>query len=77
MEEKMSYNFPYKMDHVLSYRATLSQPEIIGPVAEGFRMNLNITGDEFNDSILKGSILPAGADWLTIRTDEVPVSNLD
>jgi Protein of unknown function (DUF3237) len=69
----MSYNFPYKLDHVLSYRVTISEPEIIGPVAEGFRMNLNVTGGEFNGSLLKGSILPVGADWFTIRTDGVGI----
>ncbi|MDH3528980.1 MAG: DUF3237 domain-containing protein, partial [Acidobacteriota bacterium] len=69
----MKYEYPYEMVHLTSYRVTLSEPEVIGPVAEGLRLNIYITaGDVFGPKI-KGLIRPAGADWLTIRKDGVGV----
>lgn len=72
----MSYDYPYEMKHVTSYVATLSEPEIIGPVAEGLRLNIYVTGGEAFGPKIKGRVLPVGADWLTIRTDGVGVINV-
>lgn len=69
----MSYNYPYEMSHVTSYKATLSEPEVIGPVAEGLRLNVYVTGGEVLGPKVKGRILPVGADWLTVRTDGIGV----
>ena len=69
----MTYNYPHEAVHVTSYRATLAEPEVIGPVAEGLRLNVYITGGEALGPKVKGTIRPVGADWLTIRTDGVGV----
>jgi len=64
----------YKLEHICSYTATLaSQPEVIGPVAEGIRVNFYITGGEVSGPKLRGKMRPAGGDWLTVRTDGVAV----
>jgi hypothetical protein len=67
------YGFEYEMEYVTSYIATLSEPEVIGPVAEGLRLNIYVTGGTVDGPKMKGKILPVGADWLTIRTDGVGV----
>ncbi len=72
----MKYNYPHELVHVTSYQATLSAPEVIGPVAEGLRLNVYITGGEVFGPRIKGRILPVGADWLTIRTDGVGILNV-
>ncbi len=69
----MSYDYPYEMEHVTSYEATLAEPEVIGPVAEGLRLNIYLTGGEVLGPKVKGLVRPVGADWLTIRTDGVGI----
>jgi hypothetical protein len=69
----MTYGYPFETSHVTSYRATLSEPEVIGPVAEGLRLNIYVTGGEVLGPRIKGIIRPVGADWLTIRTDGVGI----
>lgn len=65
--------FDYAMDHIFSYEATLSEPEIIGPVPEGIRANFYVTGGRFSGDGMKGTLRAVGADWLTIRRDGVGV----
>lgn len=66
--------FDYTMEHVCSYTATLaSPPELIGPVGEGLRMNLYVSGGEVTGPRVRGRVLPVGGDWLTIRRDGVAV----
>jgi len=66
--------FDYEMEHVCSYTATLANPpELIGPVAEGLRANVYVTGGEVGGPKLRGKVRPVGADWLTVRTDGVLV----
>ena len=72
----MKYDYPYEMIPVTSYHATLSEPEVIGPVAEGLRMNVYITGGEVFGPKIKGRVRSVGADWLTIRTDGVGILNV-
>lgn len=68
-----AYDFPYELEYVDSYEATLSEPEIIGPVAEGMRANFYVTGGTLQGPKLNGKLRPVGADWLTVRTDGVAV----
>ncbi|RMF24760.1 MAG: DUF3237 domain-containing protein [Deltaproteobacteria bacterium] len=49
----------------------LAAPEIIGPVPEGVRMNLYVTGGWFRGERISGKVLPVGGDWLTLRADGV------
>ncbi len=64
----------YKLEHICSLTVTLAgQPEVIGPVAEGIRVNFYVTGGEVSGPKLRGKIRPVGGDWLTVRTDGVAV----
>ncbi|WP_116366689.1 DUF3237 domain-containing protein [Parahaliea mediterranea] len=66
--------FEFEMDHLFSYHAILqSPPEVIGPVAEGLRLNYYVTGGEVSGPRVRGKVRPVGADWLTIRTDGVGI----
>jgi hypothetical protein len=65
--------FDYNLEHLFSYTVTLDQPEVIGPVSEGIRVNLHITGGELTGPKVHGKVRPVGADWLTIRTDGVGI----
>jgi hypothetical protein len=66
--------FPYELEHVCSYTVTLAQPpELIGPVAEGLRLNAYVSGGEVTGPRIQGRLLPVGGDWLTVRTDGVAV----
>lgn len=65
--------FDYKMDHIFSYKATLSEPEVIGPVPEGVRVNFYVTGGQFKGPGINGQLRAVGADWLTIRRDGIGV----
>ena len=63
----------YELEHILSFTATLGEPEVIGPVPEGVRANLYVTGGEVTGPGISGKVRPAGGDWLTIRTDGVAI----
>jgi Protein of unknown function (DUF3237) len=62
-----------KLEHVCSYWATLAPPEVVGPVAEGIRVNFYVTAGEVSGPKMKGRLRPVGGDWLVIRTDGVGV----
>lgn len=62
---------PYQMEHLFSYSAQLAPPEIIGPVAEGLRVNFYIAGGELRGPGAYGVLRPVGADWLTVGSDGV------
>jgi hypothetical protein len=61
------------LELVCSYTATLQAPEIIGPVADGVRVNFYVTGGELEGPGMKGRLRPVGGDWLTIRPDGMAV----
>jgi Protein of unknown function (DUF3237) len=69
------FGLPYTLEHLFSYNATLHSPrEVIGPVAEGLRVNAFMTGGKVDGPRLRGIVRPgSGADWLTIRTDGIAV----
>jgi hypothetical protein len=58
------------MDYLFSYTVFVL-PEIIGPVAEGIRVNLQAQGGTLNGPELKGKVRPEGADYLYVRSDGV------
>jgi hypothetical protein len=63
---------PYTLEHVCSYVGRLQNPpEVIGPVAEGIRVNFYSTGGEVTGPKIRGTLRPVGGDWLTVRTDGV------
>ena len=63
----------YNLDHLFSYTVLLDEPEVIGPVPEGIRVNFHFTGGEVTGPKVYGKLRPVGADWLTIRTDGVGI----
>jgi hypothetical protein len=60
-----------QLQHICSYRATLSAPEIIGPLAEGLRVNLYVTDGEVWGPKMRGRLRPVGGDWLSLRPDGI------
>ena len=68
-----AYGFACEMVYVMSYIATLDAPQVIGPVAEGLRINVNVNGGKVEGPRINGKFVPVGADWLTIRTDGIGV----
>ncbi len=62
----------YRLEHLFSYNAFL-ETEVIGPVAEGIRINFYVTSGEVSGPKLRGKLRPVGGDWLTLRTDGVGI----
>ena len=62
-----------KLEYVLSYNASLAPPEVIGPLAEGIRVNFYVTDGLFQGPNIKGKLRPVGGDWLTIRKDGIGI----
>jgi len=65
--------FVYSLEHIFSYTVTLNPPERIGPVPEGIKVNLYVTGGKVEGPKVNGKLLPVGGDWLTIRSDGVGI----
>lgn len=62
-----------ELEYICSYWATLTSPEVIGPVAEGVRANFYVTSGEVSGPKMHGRLRPVGGDWLLIRTDGIGV----
>ena len=62
----------YRLEHLFSYNAFLAT-EIIGPVAEGVRVNFYVTSGEISGPKLRGKLKPVGGDWLTLRPDGIGI----
>jgi Protein of unknown function (DUF3237) len=62
-----------QLEHICSYWATLAAPEIIGPLAEGLRLNFYATGGEVFGPKMRGRLRPVGGDWLSLRADGIGV----
>ena len=68
-----AHGYKYEMEYVMSCIYMLDQPQVIGPVAEGLRLNINVTGGTVDGPKIKGKFIPVGADWATLRTDGISV----
>ena len=66
-------NFNYELEHIFTFGAKLEQPEIIGPVPTGIRVNFYCLGGEITGPKLQGRCRAIGGDWLTVRTDGVGI----
>src|SRR5829696_2751553 len=62
-----------QLEHICSYWATVTAPEVIGPLAEGVRVNVYVTDGEVSGPKMRGRVRPVGGDWLTLRPDGVGV----
>jgi hypothetical protein len=63
----------YQLEHLFSFTASNRAPEVIGPLAEGIRLNFYCAGGRVEGGRLHGRVLPVGGDWLTVRADGVAV----
>jgi hypothetical protein len=59
------------LEYLFSYRATLAPPEVIGPIAEGIRINFYVTAGEVSGPKMRGRLRTVGGDWLLLRPDGV------
>ena len=69
--------FDYKLEHICSYSDTGSDArpvEVIGPVAEGLRVNFSTSGGgKVTGPRIQGTVRQAGGDWVVVRKDGVAV----
>jgi hypothetical protein len=65
--------YEYRLEHIMSYTVKLAEPEVIGPVPEGLRVNIYVTAGEVTGPRVSGKLCPVGGDWLTIRGDGVAI----
>jgi len=65
--------FEYNLEHLLTFTVEIAEPEVIGPVPEGLRINGYILGGEVPGPRVSGKLRPVGGDWLTIRKDGVAI----
>ena|SRR5579862_86075 len=63
--------FSYELEHIMSFIATLGNRERIGPVPEGMRVNVAITGGEVTGPKVFGKLASGGGDWITVRRDGI------
>ncbi|MDE1918549.1 MAG: DUF3237 domain-containing protein [Sphingomonadales bacterium] len=59
------------LDHAFTARITLDPPVEMGMVADGRRRYIPIAGGTICGPMLRGTVLPGGGDWQTIREDGV------
>jgi hypothetical protein len=65
--------FEYRLEHILSFAVKIGEREVIGPVPEGLRWNVHVTGGEVTGPKVFGKIRPLSGDWMTIRRDGVAI----
>ena len=71
MEEgKTIFGLGYSLEYICSLTIALRR-EMIGPLAEGIRVNYHITGGEVDGPKLHGKFRAGGADFVTMRRDGV------
>src|SRR5262245_17443588 len=52
-----------RMQFAFEARVTVDKPLVVGPSAHGLRRIVPITGGSFAGPLIKGKIVPGGADW--------------
>jgi hypothetical protein len=72
---RAKFGYGYSLEYVCSFTVTL-RPEVIGPLAEGLRVNFHITGGELDGPKLRGKFRPGGADFVIMRRDGVAVLDI-
>lgn len=73
LTREMETMFEYHLEHIMSYTVKIAEPEVIGPVPQGLRVNGYILGGEVTGPRVSGKLRPVGGDWLTIRKDGVAI----
>src|SRR5689334_9193728 len=62
-----------QLEHICSYWATLSSPEIIGPLSEGLRVHVYVTEGKISGPKMNGHFRRVGGDWLSLRPDGIGI----
>ena len=57
--------FKYHLEHILPYTAKLGEREVIGPVPEGLRVNVHVTGGEVTGPKISAKFRSLSGDWVT------------
>ena len=57
------------LEFIFEAKVTLDPPQELGITTYGKRRIIPITGGTFEGANMKGTILPGGADWQTVRAD--------
>jgi Protein of unknown function (DUF3237) len=58
-----------RLELLFEARIALDTPQAFGKTTYGVRRIINITGGRFEGKELRGTVLPGGADWQTVRAD--------
>ena len=58
-----------RLEHLYDMHVDLEAPQVIGQTPMGMRQVFIVKGGTFEGPKLKGTILPGGGDWATIRPD--------
>ena len=58
-----------RLEHLYDMHVDLEPPQVIGQTPMGVRQVFIVKGGTFEGPKLKGTILPGGGDWATIRPD--------
>lgn len=66
----------YRLEHIMSYKITVTFPEIIGPTPDGLRLNFYVTSGEITGPRVSGHVHPAGGDWMLVRPDGVGIIDI-
>jgi hypothetical protein len=64
---------PQPLEHLFSYSAAVTVPEVIAPLPEGIRAHVYVKEGQITGPVMKGRVLPVGGDWLLLRTDGVAI----
>ncbi len=60
-----------KLEHLVTYHADLKPAVMVGQGPHGQRRIVDVIGGHADGPRLRGTILPSGADWLTVDNDGV------
>lgn len=60
-----------KLEHLMTYKADLAPPQVVGKAAFGTRQIFEVTGGAFEGPNLRGEILTCGGDWLLVDDDGI------
>src|SRR5580658_8443063 len=60
-----------ELEFIFAAQATVDPPQELGAVGKGTRRIVPITGGTFEGPLLRGKLLPGGADWQILRGDGV------
>jgi hypothetical protein len=63
----------YRLEHILSFTARLGGREVIGPVPEGLRVNVEVTGGDVTGPKFAGRLCALSGDWVTVRRDGIAI----